>query len=150
MRKSISSVLVWQNPVDAPLLSRAENLMTNEMTTIADGLAGYFHALAGVSEVRGPVYAAAPPAKRRLPVPGFRSKKSAAFEISFVYKNEPRTFRYYFDGKDDLRAAGAILRAHSNGELMVRVPDDYGHVIPNDIYYVNRIDSAPGSLAPRS
>ncbi len=124
--------------------------MTTEMTTIADSLALYFRALAGVSEVHDPVFAPPPPAKRRLPRPGFKSKKSATFEISFVYKNEPRTFRYYFDGKDDLRPAGAILRAHSNGELLVRVPDDYGHVVPNDIYYVNRIDGAPGTLAPRS
>ena len=124
--------------------------MTTDMTTIADSLARYFRALAGVSEVRGPLFTPARPAKRRLPVPRFLSKQGAAFEISFIYKNEPRTFRYYIDGKDDLRAAGEILRAHSNGELMVRVPDDYGHVVPNDIYYVNRIDSAPGTLAPRS
>jgi hypothetical protein len=124
--------------------------MTTELTTIADGLVRYFHSLAGVSEVRGPVFAPPLPPKRRLPMPGLKTKKSATFEISFVYKNEPRTFRYYFDGKDDLRAAGSILRAHSNGELMVRVPDDYGNVVPNDIYYVNRIDSAPGMLAPRA
>jgi hypothetical protein len=124
--------------------------MTNDVTAIADGLVRYFRTLAGVSDVHGPLFAPPPPARRRLPVPSFKSKKSPAFEISFVYKNEPRTFRYYFDGKDDLRAAGSILFAHSNGELMVRVPDDYGRIVPNDIYYVNRIDSAPGTLAPRS
>jgi hypothetical protein len=150
MRKSTSSAHVWQNPVDVPLLCRAENTMSTEMTAIADSLARYFRTLAGVSEVRDPVFASPPPTKRRLPVPSLKSKKGAAFEISFVYKGEPRTFRYYFDGKDDLRSAGGILRAHSNGELMVRVPDDYGHVVPNDIYYVNRIAGAPGSLAPRS
>jgi hypothetical protein len=124
--------------------------MTPEFMTIADGLARYLGALSGVSEVHAPLFAPARPAKRRLPVPRFLTKQGATFEISFVYKNEPRTFRYYFDGKDDLRAAGEILRVHSNGELMVRVPDDYGHVVPNDIYYVNRIDIAPGTLAPRS
>lgn len=125
--------------------------MSTEMTAIADNLARYFRTLAGVSEVRDPVFASPPPPKRRLPMPSLKSKKQdAAFEISFVYKGEPRTFRYYFDLKDDLRAAGGILRAHSNGELMVRVPDDYGHVVPNEIYYVNRIGGAPGMLAPRS
>ena len=124
--------------------------MTSEFTPIADGLARYLRTLSGVSEVRAPVFTGGSPAKKRLPIPRFLSKPDATFEISFVYKNEPRTFRYYFDDKDDLRGAVPILRAHSNGELMVRVPDQYGRVMANDIHYVYRINTALGALAPRS
>ncbi|MGH2346317.1 MAG: hypothetical protein ACRDG4_13915 [Chloroflexota bacterium] len=124
--------------------------MATDLSTIADNLAGYLRARSGVSQVQVRLSAAARQGKKRLPVPRLFTKQGAAFEINFVYKNEPRTFRYYVDRHEDLRAAGELFRVHSNGELMVRVPDDYGRIVPNDIYYVNRIDVAPGMLAPRS
>jgi len=123
--------------------------VTAEVKAIADDLARYLRSLGGVSDVHPPVATVKKPtSRRRPPVPAFLATQGAAFEISFMYKNEPRTFRYYVDAHDDLRAVTQILRSHTNGELMVRVPGEYGHVMPNDIHYVNRLNLAPGTLAP--
>jgi hypothetical protein len=123
--------------------------VTPEVTAIAEDLYRYLRSVGGVSEVHRPVPIRKKPAPRgRPPVPAFMAAPEAAFEISFVYKYEARIFRYYVDARDDLRAVTETLRSHTNGELMVRVPGGYGDVLPNDIHYVNRLNLAPGTLAP--
>lgn len=124
--------------------------MTTDLTTIADNLAAYLRTRSGISDVQVRLGAAAGKDKKRLPMPSFLTKQRPAFEINFIYKNEPRTFRYYVDPREDLRVVGDLFRVHTNGELMVRVPDDYGRIVPNDIYFVNRIDVAQGMQAPRA
>lgn len=124
--------------------------MTTDLTTIADNLAAYLRSRSGISDVHVRLGAAAGKDKKRLPIPPFLAKQRPAFEINFIYKNEPRTFRYYVDPREDLRVVGDLFRVHTNGELMVRVPDDYGRIVPNDIYFVNRIDVAQGVPAPRA
>ncbi len=124
--------------------------MTTDLTTIADNLAAYLRTRSGISDVQVRLGAAAGKDKKRLPMPSFLTKQRPAFEINFTYKNEPRTFRYYVDPREDLRVVGDLFRVHTNGELMVRVPDDYGRIVPNDIYFVNRIDVAQGMQAPRA
>jgi len=123
--------------------------VTPEVTAIAEDLFRYLRAVGGVSDVHRPVPILKKPSPRgRPPTPAFIAIPGAAFEISFTYKNEARTFRYYVDARDDLRAVTQTLRSHTNGELLVRVPGEYGDVMPNDIHYVNRLNLAPGALAP--
>lgn len=53
--------------------------------------------------------------------------------------------RYFIEAVDDPNLVREALKVHTNGELMVRVPDAYGAALqPNDIYYGNR--SATGSV----
>ena len=124
--------------------------MTTDLASVADNLAAYLRTRSGISDVRVRLGPVARQGKKRLPIPHFLAKQGPAFEINFVYKNEPRTFRYYVDPREDPRTVADLFRVHSNGELMVRVRDDYGRIVPNDIYFVNRIDVAAGMLAPRS
>jgi hypothetical protein len=127
----------------------AEYGLTTDLTSVADNLAAYLRTRSAISDVHVRL-GAARQEKKRLPIPPFLVKQRPAFEINFTYKNEPRTFRYYVDPHDDPRAIGDLFRVHTNGELMVRVPDDYGRIVPNDIYFVNRIDVAQGMPAPRA
>jgi hypothetical protein len=47
--------------------------------------------------------------------------------------------RYFIEAFDDFTLVCETLKVHTNGELMVRVPDEYGAALrPNDIYYGNR------------
>jgi hypothetical protein len=80
----------------------------------------------------------------RLPKPPFLQTPTPTFEIRLVYKGEPRLLRYYIEQDDDPVAMVSTLLVHTNGELMVRVPMEYGHLAPNDIYYRNGSRFAPG------
>ena len=127
--------------------------MTIDVQSIANDLARWLQSRAGVTDVRPPVMSPKQ-ARRRfpLPVPAFLSPAGTgpAFEISFTYKGEPRTFRYFIEAPDDPATIAQTLRVHTKGELIVRVPDEYGHLMPNDIYYDNRSAAAQGmgSAAP--
>jgi hypothetical protein len=123
--------------------------LTTDLTTVADNLAAYLRTRSGISDVHVRL-GATRQGKKRLPIPPFLVQQRPAFEINFIYKNEPRSFRYYVDPREDPRVVGNLFRVHTNGELMVRVPDDYGRIVPNDIYFVNRIDVAQGMQAPRA
>jgi hypothetical protein len=129
--------------------------VTIDVLPIANDLARWLQSRAGVTDVRPPIMAPKQPTRRfplPVPVPAFLlpGGKGPAFEISFTYKGEPRTFRYFIEAPDDPATIGQTLRVHTNGELIVRVPDEYGHLMPNDIYYDNRSAAAQGmgSAAP--
>jgi hypothetical protein len=67
-----------------------------------------------------------------------------------MFKNEHRVFRYFIEHFDEYETIKNTLRVHTNGELMVRVPNEFGHLMPNDIYYGNRSEAAStlGKAAP--
>ena len=119
--------------------------MAIEYTTVARDLARWLGARPGVSEVQESVT----PRKRggflsRLPLPPPLGKpRQADFELRFTYKGQARRFRYFMEGRDDAQTVLSTLRVHTNGELMVKVPNEHGTLLPNDIYYDNRT-AAPG------
>jgi hypothetical protein len=59
-------------------------------------------------------------------------------------------FRYIIEQLDDPASVKNMFRVHTTGELMVEIPDNFGHIMPNDIYYGNRSEAAAalGSVAP--
>lgn len=79
-----------------------------------------------------------------LPLPPALRRPEPSFEIHMIYKGQARQFRYFFEQIDDEATMMSILRVHTNGELMVRVPNEFGQPMANDIYYGNRSTSAPG------
>lgn len=83
-----------------------------------------------------------------LPLPPFLRGRQPSFELRFVYKGEPRQFRYFLEQTDDPGTMLSTLRVDTNGELLVRVPNAYGQLMPNDIYYGNRSTTAPGLGEP--
>lgn len=88
-----------------------------------------------------------------LPLPPFlATKPQPSFEIRFTFKGHRRVFRYFIEALDDPVTVRQVLRVHTNGELMVVVPDEYGHIMPNEIYYSNRSTAAAvlGGIAPGS
>jgi hypothetical protein len=82
--------------------------------------------------------------RRRLPLPPALRGTAPSFEIRFIYKGQPRLFRYLLEQVDDTQAILSTLRVHTNGELLVRVPNEHGQLLPNEIYYGNRSATAPG------
>jgi hypothetical protein len=88
--------------------------------------------------------------RARLPLPPALRIPNPSFELHFTFKGQPRLFRYFIEQADDPEAILTTLRVHTNGELLVRVPNEYGQLLPNEIYYGNRSTTAPGlgDLAP--
>jgi len=129
--------------------------MAIEYTTLAHELARWLMARPGVAEVQESV---APRRQggllSRLPLPPpFGKPRQADFELRFTYKGQARRFRYFMEGPDDAQTVLGTLRVHTNGELMIRVPNEHGNLLPNDIYYDNRTATPghgdPASSAPR-
>jgi hypothetical protein len=123
--------------------------------SIADDIARWLTRKAGVRDVGPPLLTPRSTARRGLPFPRppFLPKiPHPSFEIQFMFKGETRLFRYIIEQFDDIEAIKDTLRVHTNGELMVRVPDEFGALMPNVIYYENRsvAGSALGHVAPRA
>lgn len=119
--------------------------MANEYARVAEALVHWLRTRPGVTDVE----LVEVPARRRaerpaLPKPGFLKTAVPDFVIRFNYKGEQRNFRYMIEHKDDVTSLLSTLRVHTNGELMVRVPNAVGRLEPNDIYYRNRSSFAPG------
>lgn len=123
--------------------------MAIEYTSIAHELARWLAARPGVGEVQETVI----PRQRggllsRLPLPPPLGRpRQADFELRFTYKGQARRFRYFMEGWDDAQTILGTLRVHTNGELMVKVPNEHGTLLPNDIYYDNRT-ATPGLGEP--
>jgi hypothetical protein len=116
-----------------------------DYSLIAQDLARWLQTRPGVRDV----HVAQAEARRggllgRLPKPPALRGTEPSFEIRFHYKGQPRIFRYFLEQTDDTEAILGTLRVHSNGELLVRVPNEYGQLLPNEIYYGNRSTTAPG------
>jgi hypothetical protein len=113
--------------------------LQDNIQAVAAYLARWLSSRAGVGDVQVVI---PPPLPRRskLPRPPFlTAPASPAFELHLTYKGERRVLRYFIEAIDDLTLVCDTLKVHTNGELMVRVPDEYGSALrPNDIYYGNR------------
>jgi hypothetical protein len=114
-----------------------------ELEPVARELARWLRAVPGVTEISGPIMSPKTSKPRgpmpKLPKPSFLGgSPDPSFELRFIYKNQRRVFRYFVDQPDTPEAMVSNLRVHSNGELMVRVPNEFGQLMPNEIYYVNR------------
>jgi hypothetical protein len=109
----------------------------DDVARIANDLARWLVQKAGVTGVQPPVTALQSAARLRAP---FRRSETSqpAFELHFAYKGSGRCFRYFIENFDDPESVCNILRVHTNGELLVVVPDKYGNPLPNAIYYGNR------------
>lgn len=122
--------------------------MTDALAPVALDLARWLRNKPGVTEVQPPVMSPRmPKARTRLPMPAalplpiprfLKSKRQASFEIRCTYKGKRRVFRYFVETLDDAGDMRDVLVVHTNGELLVEVPDEFGHLLPNDIYYDNR------------
>ena len=131
--------------------------MAVDRGAIAAALAAWLRSKPGVRDVQAPNLATRRPASRipiPFPLPSFLNiggGPAPSFELRFTFKEQPRTFRYFIEQQDDQETIINVLRVHTNGDLLVRVPDEYGHIVPNDIYYSNRSSAgaAYGSAAPR-
>jgi hypothetical protein len=109
-----------------------------EYHPLAQDLVRWLRTKPGVSDLQPPI---TPPKPRRsrLPKPPFVGDgPQPDFELHFTYKGQPRLFRYFIEQPDDPQTMLDNMRVHTNGELMVRVPNSYGQLLPNDIYYANR------------
>jgi hypothetical protein len=114
---------------------------------IAEEMARWLRTRSGASEVR----VAFEPRKRSklpLPVPRALRPPQPSFELHFMFKGRPRVFRYFIEQQDDAQMILSTLKVHTNGELMVTVPNGFGQPQPNDIYYSNRSTTAPGLGEP--
>ncbi|MDB5059546.1 MAG: hypothetical protein JWO59_3018 [Chloroflexi bacterium] len=127
----------------------------DDVSFIANDIAKWLTSKAGVRDVHAPLITPRSVTRGRFPFPKppFRPKALApSFEIRFMFKNEHRLFRYFLEHVDDLETIENTLHVHTNGELMIRIPNAFGHLMPNDIYYGNRSASAStlGKVAPRA
>jgi hypothetical protein len=123
----------------------------DEIQAVADDIAHYLARKAGVSDVQPPVVPPKPVSRSRLPFARPHAAR-ASFEIQFTFKGRHRVFRYFIEHFDDLVAVKNTLRVHTNGELMVQVPDGFGNLQTNDMYYGNRSVAAStlGAVVPAS
>ncbi len=121
----------------------------DDFGALANDLADWLSGRAGVTSVQRPLIPQHSAAPRRGP---FHRPAAAApaFEIRFTFKGRPRRFRYFIEGVDDSATMKATLRVHSNGELLVTVPDGPTSLMPNDIHYDSRFVAAGvfGEVAP--
>ena len=129
--------------------------MKNDLAGIATDLVRWLQAKPGVSNVQAPnlsPHSTGPRFRVPVPLPPALRRPTPSFEIRFTFKGRPRVFRYFIEMFDDPDTIRNTLRVHTNGELMVRVPDAYGHLQENDIYYSNRSATATtlGKTAPNS
>ena len=123
--------------------------MVSTIQGIPEEMARWLRTRPGVADVRVVI---APRKRSRLPLPlppALRPPQES-FELHFTFKGTPRVFRYFIEQQDDVQTILDTLRVHTNGELMVTVPNDFGQALPNDIYYSNRsvAGSGLGHLAP--
>lgn len=109
----------------------------DDIKELADDLADWLSRKDGVSSVQPPIVPQKPLPRSRLSFPRF-SPAAPAFEIRFVFRGEARRFRYIIENRDDLARMKKTLRVHTNGELLVRVPDRANQLMENDIYYGSR------------
>jgi hypothetical protein len=121
----------------------------DEIRALAGELVDWLSQKVGVTSVQPPIFAQKAAKHSRLAFhrPG---PKAPAFEIKFIFKNQPRRFRYFIENVDDHAAMINTLRVHSNGELLIRVPDGTSQLWPNDIHYGSRSVAAAalGEEAP--
>jgi hypothetical protein len=119
-----------------------------DVQVVAADLAGWLSSRSGVTDMRPPIVAPPPPEHS-----WFHRPKAAvpSFEIKCHYKGQARHFRYFIEQLDDLRTMEGTLRVHTNGELLIQIPDGYGGLQRNDIFYGNSSVAATvlGSEAPR-
>lgn len=118
---------------------------------IPEELARWLRTRPGVADVR----VTTEPRKRPrlpLPLPPALRPQQPSFELHFAFKGRPRVFRYFIEQQDDAQTIINTLRVHTNGELMVTVPNDFGQAQPNDIYYSNRsaVGAGLGDPAPNT
>jgi hypothetical protein len=119
--------------------------VANDYARLAEALVQWLRTRPGVTDVEQVELTAPHRAGRpALPKPSFLKLQVPDFVIRFNYKGEQRNFRYIIEHKDELTSLLSTLRVHTNGELMVRVPNAVGRLEPNDIYYRNRSSFAPG------
>jgi hypothetical protein len=116
----------------------------SEDLPIAEALVRWLRTRPGAQDVHIVHTAEGAPGGPHLPKPPFRQTPVPTFAIRLVYKGEPRLLRYYIEQEDEPAAMERTLRVHTNGELMVRVPGEFGRLAPNDIYYRNASRFAPG------
>jgi len=123
----------------------------DEFRALADDVAEWLSRKVGVSSVQPPVIPRKQAVRARTPFHR-RAPSTPSFEITFTFKGRARHFRYFIETVDDLAVMKSTLRVHTNGELLVTVPDGPLQVMPNDIHYGSRSveASAFGEPAPRS
>ena len=109
----------------------------DEIRALADNLADWLSQKVGVTSVQPPIFAQKAAKHSRLAFHRSRPK-APAFEIKFIFKNQPRRFRYFIENIDGLATMISTLRVHTNGELLIRVPDGSSQLWPNDIHYGSR------------
>jgi hypothetical protein len=119
-----------------------------DVQVVAASLAAWLSSRSGVTNMQPPIVAAHPPEHSwfhwpRAVVP--------SFEIKCQYKGRARHFRYFIEHLDDLQSVEDTLRVHTNGELMIQIPDGFGGLQRNDIFYGNSSVAATvlGGEAPR-
>jgi len=123
---------------------------------ITQELVRFLRSKPGTSEVQPAIMSPAPHKARSLfPFPLPKPPRKAGppaptFEIHFTYKGQPRVFRYIIEQADEAQTMINTLRVHTNGELMVRVPNAYGQLMPNEIYYTNRSAVASNDTSSRT
>lgn len=129
--------------------------MAVDLTPIATELVRWLGTKPGVSAIQGPIISPKRLSQSQrlpLPMPSFLRAAVAApsFEIRFLYKGQQREFLYFVEQQDDPRTILNTFRVHTNGELLVRIPNEHGQLMPNEIYYVNRSSSSAafGSSEP--
>lgn len=127
--------------------------MVGTIEGISGEMARWLRTRPGVADVRE---VKPQPKRSRLPlpvpIPPALRPPQATFELHFSYKGRPRVFRYFIEQQDAPATIVNTLKVHTNGELMVSVPNDFGQAQPNDIYYSNRsiVGAGLGDPAPNT
>jgi hypothetical protein len=123
----------------------------DNIAVLANDIALWLRRKSGVADVQTLRPTPKPAARSRFPRPPFRPAAALpAFELRFTFKGEHRVFRYFIEEFDDATTAREMLQVHTNGELLIRVPNSAGFPRENDIYYGNRTEAAAvlGKAAP--
>jgi hypothetical protein len=123
----------------------------DNIALLANDIAQWLTRKSGVNDVQPPRLTPASAPRSRFSRPPFRpAPAQPAFELRFTFKGEHRVFRYFIEEFDDATTARQMLQVHTNGNLLIRVPNDAGVPMHNDIYYGNRTEAAAalGKAAP--